>query len=361
MSVTLRELRTRMAEAEIDGLLVSDETSADYLSGFSFSDGYLAILAEAAYLVTDFRYTEAARAGANPAFEVVEAHGGTLLEALDLLTRGGARRVAFEEDAVTVSLLNRMQSLSEDRISFVGAASRWLSDLRLVKSEEELARMAEAQRITDEAFSHILRQMTPRMTEREVALELEFFMRGKGAEGIAFDVIAVSGAASSRPHGVPRDVTLEGGFLTMDFGAKVDGYCADMTRTVVIGRADAEMKRLYQTVLTAQTEALCYLEGGGRGCREADGVARAIIEGAGYHGCFGHSLGHGIGRAVHEAPRLSPSVAERERLVRGNVVSVEPGIYIEGKYGCRIEDMVAITDTGIRNFTKSKKELIELF
>lgn len=357
----LGELRRRMAEAGTDGVIVSDEVSASYLSGFDFSDGYLAILADKAFLVTDFRYTEAARAGAYEAFEVVEAKGGTLHEALDLLVRGGAERVVFEEEAVTLSLLERMKKLSDGKIDFVSGASAWLSELRQVKSEDELALIARAQDITDAAFSHILRVMTPKMTEREVALELEFFMRRQGAEGIAFDVIAVSGCASSLPHGVPRDKELEKGFLTMDFGAHVGGYCSDMTRTVVLGKADAEMKRLYDTVLLAQEEALSYLAEGGRGCRDADAVARAIIDGAGYKGAFGHSLGHGIGRLVHEAPRLSPAVAENERLVCGNVVSVEPGIYIGGKYGCRIEDMIAITETGIRNFTKSKKELIELF
>lgn len=357
----LSTLRQRMAEAGVDGVLICDEVSASYLSGFDFSDGYLAILGDKAFLVTDFRYTEAACAGVRDGFEVVEAHGGTLHEAIDRLICGGARRVVFEEEAVTVSLLERMKKLSDGKLDFSGGASAWLSEMRQVKREDELACIARAQEVTDAAFSHILEVMTPNMTEREVALELEFFMRRQGAEGIAFDVIAVSGGASSLPHGVPRDKVLEKGFLTMDFGARVDGYCSDMTRTVVLGKADAEMKRLYETVLLAQEEALAYLAGGGRGCRDADAVARAIIDGAGYKGAFGHSLGHGIGRLVHEAPRLSPSVAESERLVSGNVVSVEPGIYLSGKYGCRIEDMVAVTDTGIRNFTKSKKELIELF
>ena len=357
----LSAVRRRMAEVGADGVLICDEVSASYLSGFDFSDGYLAILGDRAFLVTDFRYTEAARAATCADFEVIEAVGGTLSEAIDLLVRGGATRVAFEEGAVTVSLLERMKRLSDGRADFVGGVSAWLVEMRQVKSEEELSCIARAQVITDAAFSHILRVMTPTMTEREVALELEFFMRGQGADGIAFDVVAVSGSASSLPHGVPRDKVLQKGFLTMDFGAKVGGYCSDMTRTVVLGKADTEMKRLYETVLVAQEEALSYLASGGRGCRDADAVARAIIDGAGYKGCFGHSLGHGIGRLVHEAPRLSPVASDAERLVCGNVVSVEPGIYIAETYGCRIEDMVAVTDTGIRNFTKSPKELIELF
>ncbi len=355
----LAALRRHMASAAVGGVLIGDEISASYLSGFDFSDGYLAILADRAYLVTDFRYTEAARAGASEGFEVVEAESGTLREALALLSE--AECVAFEEEAVTVSLLERMKKLSDGKLRFVSGASAWLAEMRQVKSEDELACIERAQRVTDAAFSHILGVISPRMTEREVALELEFFMRGQGAEGMAFDVIAVSGGASALPHGVPRDLPLEKGFLTMDFGARVDGYCSDMTRTVVIGKADAEMRRLYETVLLAQEEALAYLAGGGRSGHDADAVARAIIDGAGYKGAFGHSLGHGIGRLVHEAPRLSPSVSPTELLRAGNVVSVEPGIYLSGRYGCRIEDMVAITEKGIHNFTKSNKELIELF
>ena len=357
----LMELRRRMAEADVDGVLIGDKVLAHYLSGFSFSDGYLAILADTAYLVTDFRYTEAALASAPQGFEVVEAKGGTLGEALDRLVRGGAHRVAFEEDAVTVARLAKMQALADGKLAFVEQASAWLSEMRCVKCEDELLAIEEAQRITDAAFAYVLGEITPNMTEREVALLLEFFMRKQGSEGIAFDVIAVSGSASSLPHGVPRDKKLERGFLTMDFGARVRGYCADMTRTVVLGRADAAMKKLYETVLLAQSEALAYLAAGGRGCREADAVARAIIGGAGYEGAFGHSLGHGVGRYVHEAPRLSPAAAQTETLVCGNVVTVEPGIYLKGKYGCRIEDMVVITENGIQNFTKSKKDLIELF
>ena len=229
----LSRLRERMAKEQLGGILISSELSASYLSGFDFSDGYLAVLADKAYLVTDFRYTEAAKLGADKAFEVVEATGSVLSFALGLLLDSGARRVAYEEETVTVSLYRKLQTLADGRAELVGTASEWLTDLRRVKSEGEIACIKRAQAITDEAFSHILSVLTPDMTEREVALELEFFMRKMGAEGMAFDVIAVSGSASSLPHGVPRDKKLEKGFLTMDFGAKVQGYCSDMTRTVV--------------------------------------------------------------------------------------------------------------------------------
>ena len=199
------------------------------------------------------------------------------------------------------------------------------------------------------------------MTEIEVALELEFFMRRQGANGLAFDTIAVSGSASSLPHGVPRACKLEKGFLTMDFGARVGGYCSDMTRTIVIGKADAEIKKLYHTVLSAQLAALDAAKEGAS-CAGLDKIARDIIDANDcYKGAFGHSLGHGVGLLVHENPRLSPKASKDDRLQRGNVVTFEPGIYLESKYGCRIEDMVAIRPDGtVHNFTRSTKELIEL-
>ena len=185
-------------------------------------------------------------------------------------------------------------------------------------------------------------------------------MRQRGAEGVAFDTIAVSGSASSRPHGEPRDIPLQQGFLTMDFGAKRDGYCSDMTRTVVIGHADEEMKRVYQTVLNAQRAALDFLAEGVR-CRDVDHAARQVITDAGYGAYFTHSLGHGIGMLVHEAPGFSRAADPSSLLCRGHVLSVEPGIYLEGRFGVRIEDMIAVEHDGtIRNFTKSPKELLEL-
>ena len=247
-----------------------------------------------------------------------------------------------------------------DGCELISGASEILKELRAVKTDEELRRITEAQRITDAAFLHILEFISPERTEKEVALELEFFMRKSGAEGVAFDTIAVSGASSSLPHGIPSDRKLQGGFLTMDFGAKYMGYCSDMTRTVVIGKADEEMKLVYETVLKAQTAALNGIHGG-MSCRDADALARDVIREAGYGASFGHSLGHGVGMFIHEFPNLSPRAAESSTLKTGHVVTVEPGIYLEGRFGCRIEDMIAIlSDGSVHNFTKSPKELIEL-
>ncbi len=341
-----------------DAALISSQRNQYYLSGVDFHDGYVLLLQEAVYLLADFRYFEVAKAGAGEGITVICPEGGMLGEIATLLGRHGAKSLLVEEEVVTLAGRSQLEKVLNG-IEIRQGASEILAQLRLCKDARELAAMTEAQRLTDAAFGHILGFIGKGVREIDVALELELFMRKNGSEGLAFDTIAVSGSASSRPHGVPRDLVLEKGFLTMDFGARIGGYCADMTRTVVIGRADEEMKRLYGTVLQAQEAALA-AAGPGVGCRALDKVARDIIENAGYKGCFGHSLGHGIGLDVHEAPRVSFGAAEDAVLLPGQVISCEPGIYLEGRYGCRIEDMLAITERGIHNFTKSPKELIEI-
>ena len=356
----LERFRKALEGVDADGAVITDEINQRYLTGFDFSDGLVVVTKGRAYLVTDFRYAEAARAEARDGFEVVIPTGGQLLCVAGLLSDSGCKRVLFEEKALTVAGFSRYEKALCD-FELVKGASELLEHLRACKDADELAAIGRAQAITDAAFSHVLSVITPEMTEMDVALEIEFFMRRNGAEGTAFETIAVSGSASSLPHGVPRRKKLEKGFLTMDFGARVDGYCSDMTRTVVLGKADAEMKRLYETVLEAQKaalEAACE----GANCRGLDKIARDMIHGAGYEGCFGHSLGHGVGMLVHENPRLSSGADEKSVLKRGHVITFEPGIYIEGRYGCRIEDMACIRPDGsFYDFTNSPKELIELF
>ena len=358
----LTAFRQSMIQKGFDAAIISCEISQRYLSGFAYSDGYLLITKEKNYLITDFRYEEAAKKEADPAFEIVCPPTGAPLAMAGYLADEGAVNVAVEEKTLALATFDRLKSVMPDA-KLTPGASEILDELRICKDADELDTIARAQKITDDAFAHILKVLTPNMTEVEVALELEFFMRRSGAEDISFETIAVSGSASSLPHGVPRRQKLEKGFLTMDFGARVDGYCADMTRTVVLGRADEEMKKLYNTVLSAQLAALDAAKEG-FSCRELDKIARDIIDNNGYKGRFGHSLGHGVGMYVHEAPNLSqsPRTAPGTVLQRGNVVTFEPGIYISGKYGCRIEDMAAIDlDGSLRNFTASPKELIELF
>lgn len=341
-----------------DGAIISSELNIRYLCGFAYTDGYLLVLRDRAFLLTDFRYAEAARLAVS-GFEVIVPTDGMLSAINALAKENKAAVIAIEDADVSVSSFSKMRDAMPD-ISLATAASDVLTEMRTVKDADELSLIIKAQSITDAAFDHILGFITPDKTEREVALELEFFMRRHGAEACAFDTIAVSGASSSLPHGVPSDKRLSRGFLTMDFGAKYAGYCSDMTRTVVIGKADDEMKNVYDTVLRAQLAALEALHEG-IGCREADAVARNVINAAGYGNCFGHSLGHGVGLYIHEAPSFSPKAKEDSVLRRGNVVTVEPGIYIEGKYGVRIEDMIALAENGeVINLTHSPKNLIEI-
>lgn len=352
----LTKLRKMMAEKNIDAVLVLDELNQHYLSEFSFTDGLLFITKEKAYLVTDFRYYEMALNKANKQFEVVmpEKRKEFLL---DVISEYSVKTIGFEGGSVSYETYRRY---CEDypTCEFVNMGDA-IEVIRQIKSQDEIDKMQKAQDITDNALSHLLKIITPDMTELDVAVELEYAMRKGGADAFAFETIAVSGDASALPHGTPRNVKLKPGFLTMDFGAKFQGYCADMTRTIVIGKADAEIKKLYNTVLKAQTEALAYLKAGAD-CGEADKIARDIIDGVPeYKGAFGHSLGHSVGLFIHESPRLYSRGFGR-KLNAGEIVTVEPGIYLFGKYGCRIEDMVAIREDGIHNFTHSPKELIEI-
>ena len=340
-------------------ILVQSPKNRRYLSGFNSSDGTL-LISDKAYLLLDFRYAEAARIkqknGVIPQeIEIICPDKSPMDIVMDILNRNGEKKLAFEESYVTYGAYEALQKkLSGIELVPVGNA---IQKLRSIKSAHELEKIKAAQSITDAAFSHILNFINPNRTELEVAAEIDCFFRRNGAF-TAFDTICVSGAKSSLPHGVPEDIKLtENGFLTMDFGACLDGYCSDMTRTVVVGKADEKMKEVYSTVLTAQKAVLKSLCGGLDG-KTVDGIARDIIYNAGYKGCFGHSLGHSLGLDIHESPNFSPS--NPFSVPAGCVVSVEPGIYIEGLYGVRIEDIVYLTNDGHINLTKSPKELIEL-
>lgn len=337
----------------LDALLVTNNRNQRWLTGFNFEDGYVLLTKKTSYLLTDSRYIEAAEK---------EAKGVTVLQMTGrrnemfakLLDENGAKTVGFEDSWVTVAQYENLKK------TFAGyelvPAGKLLENIREYKDEEEIDKIIAAQRIAEKAFEHILGFISPDRTEQEVALELEFYMRSLGAEGTSFPTIAVSGSASALPHGVPRPVKLEKGFFTMDYGALYDGYCSDMTRTVVIGKADADIKKLYNTVLEAQMRAEEAIVEGTTGAA-LDKIARDIIDGSEYKGCFGHSLGHGVGMYIHEAPSVSGGGGE---LKKGHVITIEPGIYVKGKYGCRIEDMAALRESGVQILTNCPKNLIEL-
>lgn len=354
ISELLRARLARLREAmRCDALLFASGTNSRYLTDFDFHDGYVLVTASDAYILTDFRYIEAAKKAAGSDFRVMMLDGGLAAQISPILADAHVTALGYEDRALTCA---RLEQLKRDfpllRFEPVGSL---VDDLREVKDEIELSRVEAAQRIAEQAFDQLLGIITPEMTEREVALELEYRMRKLGSEGVAFDTIAVSGMQSALPHGVPRDVKLERGFLTLDYGAVVGGYRSDMTRTIAIGSVTDEMKKVYDTVLQAQLAALDAI-GPGKTGAEIDKIARDIIDGAGYRGRFGHGLGHGVGLQIHEGPRVSSGGTKP--LVPGNVVTIEPGIYIEGKYGVRIEDMVVIREDGTVNLTRAPKELI---
>ena len=350
----LEALRESMRDGGVDAVLVLDELNQHYLSEFAFTDGFLLITDKHAYLVTDFRYFEMAQNSASRDFEILMPNDrGAFIE--EALRADAVKRIGFEGGSISYATKIAYSS-AHPNFEFVDIGDM-IESLRQIKSDDEIQKMQKAQDITDKAFSHILGVLSRDMTELDVAVELEYAMRKLGASGFAFETISVSGDASALPHGTPRHVKLKEGFLTMDFGAKFDGYCSDMTRTVVIGRATEEQKALYNTVLKAQLAAIDFLREG-VDCAAADKVARDIID-VNYKGAFGHSLGHSVGLFVHEKPALSPKSGGRA-VRTGEILTVEPGIYLPGKYGCRIEDMVKIEKNGVYNFTHSTKELIEI-
>ncbi len=352
----LEVLRSRLPE-NCDGVLLSSELSQFYMTGFHYTDGYALITKKNAYLITDFRYIEAAKNEADSDFQKVMCPISDP-QIDDYLKKDNVCALLFEDHNLTVAGLERIKGIFPD-VEFLPLGNI-LMDMREFKTDYEAECIIMAQRIAEKSFEQLLCELNSDMTEREAAALLEYLMKKNGADDISFNTVAVSGKASSLPHGVPRDVKLEKGFLTFDFGAVYNGYHSDMTRTVCIGPADDEMKKVYDLVLEAQRAALDVIENGETNCLAIDKAARDIIYNGGYTGCFGHGLGHGVGLQIHENPRLSPSVSKDKCLEIGAVVTVEPGIYIEGKYGVRIEDMVYMSQNGPINITKTPKNLIEL-
>lgn len=355
----LMELLPKQADgAAVDSALVTSDKNRRYLTGFDSTSSYVFVTREKSYFLTDFRYFEAAQRVVKDCEVVMYTKPAEGLQ--QIVKKHGLKHVLFENAELSLgSARNYEKILAEAGAAAVEDATldRLLRDLRMIKSAEEIQKIKAAQRITDAAFTHILRKIRPGVTEREIALEIEFFMRKEGADGVAFDLIVVSGNNGSLCHGVPSYKKIEKGeFITMDIGALLDGYHSDMTRTVALGQVSPEQKKVYNTVLEAQLAALEQCKPGVE-CGSVDKAARDIIE-KDYPGTFGHSTGHGVGVEIHEWPRFAPGDKTTAR--PGMVVTVEPGIYLAGKFGVRIEDMVAITETGHDNLTRSPKELIQL-
>ena len=342
----------------VDAILVTDEYNFRYLSGFG-GEGILFILKDEKHLITDSRYTlDAKEKATKRGFKVWEyTRDNTINDILtQIMASHGVKNVGFEDMNISYREYKKYTEAFKN-ITFKELGDE-LETLRMVKSDEELKLLEMAEHIGDMAFNDILPFIKPGISELSLAAEIEYAMKKRGAQGLSFDTIVAAGEGSASPHHVPTDYILkEGDFVTMDFGCRYKGYCSDMTRTVVIGKASEKQKEVYNTVLKAQQCALDELRAGKTG-ESIDRVARDIISKAGYGKYFGHGLGHSVGLFIHEEPRLSP--AEKRTLKSGNIVTVEPGIYIEGFGGVRIEDMVAVTEDGYRNFASSPKQLIEI-
>ena len=353
-----QKITAQLESHGLDAMLLTGEANRFYASGFHSygTDGVALVTAKKAYYFTDSRYTEAALRYVQGA-EVREiGHGrgyGALLE--EAVTEQHIRRMGFEDAYMTVQDHERYRkALSCDLVP----ATDLLWQLRMVKDEEELEAMVAAQRIAERALEDILEEIRPGVTEKEIAARLQYLMLHYGASDMSFDPIVVSGPNGSLPHGVPSEKTIQQGeFVTMDFGCVYHGYCSDMTRTVAVGFATEEMQTVYQTVLSAQEAGIAAARAGLTG-REVDGAARAVISAAGYGAYFGHSFGHGVGVEIHEAPNASPM--NEKPLPAGAVISAEPGIYLPGRLGVRIEDVILLTEDGCRNLTKAPKDLIVL-
>ncbi len=335
-----------MTENNLDSMVITDAKNMQYLASYT-GEGYMVLTLIKDYIVTDSRYTEQAKSQTSE-FEILDI---AFLNPKEVF--GTFENTGFENESISFARYTSFSNIFK-KLTPVG---KKLLDMRSVKDDDEVENIRFAQHISDMAFSHILDFIKPGVSEKDIALEIEFFMKKSGAESLSFDTIVASGAHGAMPHAQPdRRLIQNGQFVTMDFGCVYNGYCSDMTRTVCVGKASEDMKNVYNTVLKAQTECLDILKAGVEACN-VHNVAQRIIDER-YKGAFGHGLGHGVGLNIHELPNLSPK--NNGVLAENNVVTVEPGIYLSGFCGVRIEDLVVIKEQKIENFTHSLKELMEL-
>lgn len=348
-------LRELIAKSEGNALLVTHPVNRRYLSGFTGSSGVVLITADHAALVTDFRYKAQAPQQAQ-GFQIVE-HGASFHSTVaELLKQWNVDKLLIEEQDVTYAAYMAMEkTLSPVKLL---PSEGIVEKLRMIKEDSELAIMQEAADLADRAFEHILGYIKPGVSEKSIALELEVFMRSQGATSSSFETIVASGERSALPHGVASDRLIgRDEFVKLDYGAYYNGYCSDITRTVVVGKPSDKHREIYEIVKEAQQYALDHLVPGMTG-KQGDALTRDIIARYGYGEYFGHGTGHGLGMEIHEAPRLS--LTGDIVLAPGMTVTVEPGIYLPGFGGVRIEDDVVITEKGIRVLTSSPKNLIAL-
>jgi Xaa-Pro aminopeptidase len=354
-------LRARLHNEGLEGLLISQPENRRYLSGFTGSAGYLLITQERALLIVDFRYVQQAGEQAL-GYEVVKVEGRFPDLLPRLVSELAVARLGFEADGVTYATysewLAALQERSSDQETELAPTRRWVETLRAVKDAGELASIEAAIKLADDAVVDARSWLRPGLTEKEVAWRLESSMRQAGADGVAFPLIVAGGPAAAMPHAAPSDRPVQKGEpIVIDMGARLNGYCSDLTRTVCLGEPDSRFWEIYRLVLEAQQKAEREVRAGMTGA-EAHAIAWDHINAAGYGEAFGHGLGHSVGLAIHEDPRMSKIYTER--LEPGTVITVEPGVYVPGWGGVRIEDNVVVTEDGCEVLTHAPKDLIEL-
>ena len=332
-----------------EAIFISSYPNIFYYSGFKSEDAFLLISKDKRLIITDSRYTVQAKEQAT-GFEIIDISCGFK----NIFSKISENRIGFEDQNVTVAQYEKYKSELGNKELF--AMQCKINAPRQVKDKDEIKKIAEAERLSDEAFKYVLDKIKDGITEKNIAFELEFYMRRHGASALSFNTIAASGVRGAMPHGLASDKVIKNGeLLTLDFGCVLDGYCSDMTRTIAVGSISDWQREIYDIVLKAQTAALKTVSAG-KQCAEIDAAARKIITDAGYGKNFGHALGHSVGIEIHENPNFSPK--SKDIVEIGNVITVEPGIYIDGMGGVRIEDVIAVTENGAVNITHSPKELI---
>lgn len=352
----IEKIRKKLGEKDLDAVIIENEKNQRYAAGFPFTDGSVIVAREGAWLITDSRYIEAAGMQAE-GVEILMYEKQKPLRAFisEIISSSAIKRLGIEEKSLSYG---RYLELKELLPCELVPAQYIFSDLRASKSEEEIGYMKEAQAISEAALDEVLGIIKPGMTEKEIAAELVYRMLRHGSEGNSFDPIVVTGTKTSMPHGVPgNNIVKAGDFLTMDFGCIKHGYCSDMTRTVAVGHASDEMRKIYSIVLEAQLAGIAASAAGVPGCA-IDAAARKVISDAGYGAYFGHGYGHSLGLDIHEAPNANPTGTAPMPV--GAVVSAEPGIYLPGKFGVRIEDVAVMREGGCEVITKAPKQLIIL-
>ncbi|WP_027107761.1 M24 family metallopeptidase [Lacticigenium naphthae] len=350
----VKKIQEKLVERKLDAILVTSPYNLRYVSNFTGTTGLSVITKDTAYFVTDFRYTEQAGEQAKN-FSIIENKGDILAEVANICEKESIEKLGFEEKHVTVSTYDNLEDLVDSELI---SASGLIEDFREIKEPKEIELIKRAIEITEAAYEYILDFIKPGMTEIEIANELDFYMRKQGATGVSFDTIVASGVRSAMPHGVASEKRVQKGeMITIDFGCYYKGYVSDMTRTFALGDPGEELKKIYAIVRKAQLKVLEAAKPGMTGA-ELDAVSRGYISEEGYGEHFGHSTGHGIGLEVHEGPAVSSK--SDKKFVPGNVITDEPGIYIPGLGGVRIEDDLLITESGNQNLMTLSKELIIL-